>query len=496
LNSNDFLQKARVDVAQDIAIAHPFIHLTRWAETTPDAMLFSDGMNSLSYADTLAFARTMAAKMRALGVNSGDRIALELATGLQIVFTFAAMHEGAATATFNPASHLQVDWLFTSERSDAPNARNVVFVDAGFLNAPAATDVTDLRLRGFASSDDLCRIAYSSGTTGSPKAVALTLDMVHHRAQAAHELVLLGTPFMCLLDLGTASGFHTLMAAVMSGGMYLNPGDARHNHRLVRLFGVTAIKASPIQIAQLLDVARRSDQPVESLVNIYSAGSVVPVALRKTVRDESTARLFNLFGSTEVGRAAERELDDDDLSFAGFVVEGTDLEIVDEHNHPQPFGQQGTVRYRRAHMATSYLDDDEATRHSFRDGWFYTGDEGKLESDGRLFLTGRISDVINLGGIKVQPRVAEDLALTFTGIVDAAGFGFTGTGGVEQFALAVVVQPGESMNASELALALSSQLGPLAPSSIFAVPSIPRNNAGKVDRAELSRVYAAAIASA
>jgi len=493
LNSTDFLQKARVDVAQDNAIAHPFSHLTRWAETTPDAMLFSDGMNSLSYADTLAFTRTMAAKMRALGINSGDRIALELATGLQIVFTFAAMHEGAATATFNPASPLQVDWLFTSERRDAPNARNVVFVDAGFLNAPAATDV---RLRGFTSSDDLCRIAYSSGTTGSPKAVALTHNMVHHRAQAAHELVLLGTPFMCFLDLGTASGFHTLMAAVMSGGMYLNPGDARHNHRLVRLFGVTAIKASPIQIAQLFDVARTSDQPVESLANIYSAGSVVPVALRRTVRDESTARLFNLFGSTEVGRAAERELMDDDTSFAGVVVSGTELEIVDSNDHPVAVGETGLVRYRRAHMAAGYLDDPHATELSFRDGWFYTGDEGALDADGGLTISGRASDVINVGGIKVQPTIAEDHALTHAGVSDAAGFSFAGKAGVEQFALAVVVNPEEPANLSELASALTTHLGALAPSVVFALPSIPRNNSGKVDRAELSRVYSAAIASA
>jgi long-chain acyl-CoA synthetase len=477
-------------------LGHPFLHLARWAQTTPSAMVFSDGLNSLNYSETHSFARTVAAKMRELGVAPGDRVALELATGLQIVFSFAAMHEGASTATFIATSPLQFDWLFTSERRDALTARKVIFVDGDFLKSPASTDVIDLAPRGFTSGRDLCRIANSSGTTGTPKAVALSLEMVHHRAMAAHELVLLGTSFMCILGLGTASGFHTLLAAVMSGGAYLNPGDAKHNHRLVRLFGVTAIKASPIQIAELLAVARSSDEPLDSLVNIFAAGSVVPVALRHAVRAETTARLVNLYGSTEVGRAAERELDDDDLACAGFVVEGTDLEIVDEHDHPQPFGQQGAVRYRRAHMATAYLDDDEATRESFRDGWFYTGDEGKLESDGRLFLTGRISEVINVGGIKVQPRVAEDLALTFTGIVDAAGFGFTGTGGVEQFALGVVVQPGESMNAPELAVVLSSQLGPLAPSAIFTVPSIPRNTAGKVDRAELARTYAAATSRA
>ena len=474
------------------SIAHPFNHLAQGAQTTPDAMLFSDGMNSLSYGDTLTFARNMAAKMRAIGVNSGDRVALELATGLQIVFTFAAMHEGAATATFNPASLLQVDWLFTSERHDAPTAVHVVYVDSGFLNAPVSTDDSKIDKRGFNSSDDLCRIAYSSGTTGSPKAVALTLDMVHHRALAAHELVVSGTAFMCLLDLGTASGFHTLIAAIMSGGSYLNPGDARHNHRLIRRFGVTAIKASPIQITQLFDVARATDEPVDSLVTIYAAGSVVPRALRDAVRSKSSARLVNLYGSTEVGRAAERELSDDDTSFAGVIVDGTDLEIVDENDQLQPAGRRGAVRYRRAHMAVAYVDDDQSSQNSFRNGWFYTGDEGSIDTENRLFLSGRISEVLNLGGIKIQPRVVEDLALTVAGISDAAGFGFTGTGGVQQLALAVVQQPGESIDFSELSGVLARDLGPSAPSVIFALPTIPRNAAGKVDRSELARIYAEA----
>jgi acyl-coenzyme A synthetase/AMP-(fatty) acid ligase len=258
---------------------------------------------------------------------------------------------------------------------------------------------------------------------------------------------------------------------------------------MVGLFAVTSIKASPIQIAQLFDEARRSKQPLDSLRAIYSAGSVMPGSLRRTIRAESTARLFNLYGSTEVGRAAERELTDDDTSFAGFVVSGTDLEIVDRHDRAVDTGMTGMVRYRRAHMAVEYLDDHVSTAHAFRNGWFYTGDEGILDADGRLSLTGRTSEVINVGGVKVQPRDAEELALNEAGVADAAGFSFSGLSGVTQFALAVVARPDHAFDGRELARLMSSHLGVLAPTLIFELPSLPRNPAGKVDRDELDRIY-------
>lgn len=468
--------------------------LREWALKTPSAPFFSDGTQSVTYEAAHTFVVRVALRFRELGVQPGDIVALDMPMGLQVIFACAAMHEAAASLTYTPATlpatEAGFDWLFSTNPNNSSLASNTVAVSGSFLDSLPGYDDA-VTPRPFAGSDALCRIAFSSGTTGVPKQVPLTVDMVLDRSDAAFELFEPGRPFMSLLDLGSASGFHTFVAGLLTGRCYLNPGDARHNVDVIRSQGVSVIKASPTQIALLLAECKQQGLILPSLARVYSAGGVVPVSLRKSVREHTSARLFNLYGSTEVGRAAERELTDDDLTYAGDVVAGTELEVVDEEDRRIPVGEMGRVRYRREHMSTGYRNDPQATAEAFRDGWFYTGDLGSLDHEGRLTLLGRSSHVINVGGVKVSPAEIEGYVNELAEVTESACFVYESDSGVAEFVVAIIAA--ETLDVLECSRDLRDRFGPLAPTGIFRLPELPRTGAGKVRLSELSRLYGEAV---
>lgn len=463
-----------------------------WAQQAPLTIAVDDGEQAFSYADVRTLAKQIAGELRDRGLQSGDIVALSLPGALSCLFIAAALHEGLVTCQLPPngAGDFEADWVLSSSLTDSKFAERHVLIDSAFVDR-VRNRPTNLAPVEFSAPDALCRIVFSSGTTGTPKPIALTCDMVVARAQAANDLVFGATPFLCTLDLASASGFHTFLGCLIAGRTYLVPGAPAHNLKQVTTHRVGAIKASPVQISLLLDEAMRDGVSLSSLEVINSAGSVVPLGLRGKVKAQTHASLVNLFGSSEVGRAAEREIDDDDLAFAGVVVSGTELEIVDEADSLAPLGTEGLVRYRRAGQAHEYYRDADATAQAFHDGWFYTGDIGRLEEGKRLYLVGRASDLINAGGVKVNPAHAERSALGIVGVEDAAGFAHSSDAGVTEFAMALVVTDQADIN--QVIAELKRQLGSLAPTIVFTMPALPRNAAGKISRADVAEIYRKAI---
>ena len=471
-----------------------FARVAHWAATTPEALFFDDGSQKITFAEGHDLSRRLAAHFRRRGLEPGQSVALSLPMGLHTIFLAACLHEGLASSTQPPRDQagFTPDWLFTAAASNDDLAEHVVVVDKNFLTA-VENESPEISVRGFATEDSLCRIAFSSGSTGTPKAVALSVAMVRARADAAYELWSPGRPFMSLLGLSTASGFHTFMAGLSVGDAYLPPGSAQHNAILVRTRGVAAIKASPVQISQLFEAARSEGVTLASLQTVYSAGSVVPLALRRLISTESSAQLINLYGSTEAGRAAERVVADENLTYAGDVVSGTELQIVDNAGDPVTHGTVGDVRYRRALQGEGYLGDPHATNSAFREGWFYTGDVGSLSAEGKLTLAGRSSSVINVGGVKVNPAEVEGYALTHPHIRAAAGFSHEELDGIGRFVLAI--EADDAANLGELVTSLAARFGPLAPQAIFRMPTLPRNDMGKFQLAQIAEIYATSLGS-
>jgi len=175
------------------------------------------------------------------------------------------------------------------------------------------------------------------------------------------------------------------------------------------------------------------------------------------------------------------------LNFAGTIVHSdVTIEIVDDKNLPVASGEVGIIRYRRSGMASGYYNNPAATTEFFKDGFFYPGDMGYLDSSGRLVLEGRSNEVINLGGVKMNPEVIDAIAMAQLGVIDCAAFSIPGPAGVEQLAIALVTDSDFSPENFEKAMAKKSKY-PLA--AAFLVSAIARNENGKILRSQLSEQY-------
>lgn len=446
----------------------------------------------LTYGDLVDNVGKVAGRLRVLGVKPGDVIALALPPQLEAVFVLASFHEAAMCCTLPAAldipAKIGFDWVFATEARASrigPGATRVVTIDAAWLRA--TSDVSRVPAAREFGEDDVCRLLFSSGTTGSPKAVAFTVEGADRRAAsaAAHWMGL--PPLMSLLGLSTASGFLAFYGAMATGQTYFIPGLPAENLALMREFDIASIKASPIQLDALVRAMSPVPTVLPRLKRIQSAGGFLPKGLAERLMKAFGCEVGNLYGSSEVGTVSLRVGAPSEPQDVGLVVEDVELQIVDEDGALVAPGVIGRVRYRRAFQVGGYFRDPDASIAHFIDGWFYPGDRGSLADDGRLRIEGRVSEVLNAAGAKVDPIVLETQALEYDGITDAAAFMADSEDCVERIGLAFVSD--DEPDVEDLAQYLRHRLGGSAPLVYVRLESIPRNDMGKVQRVELATQY-------
>jgi len=149
-------------------------------------------------------------------------------------------------------------------------------------------------------------------------------------------------------------------------------------------------------------------------------------------------------------------------------------------------GVVGLLRYRRPRDPFEYFRDPEATQRVFRDGWCYPGDLGELTETGQLFFRGRADNVVNVGGVKIDPALYDAVALDVVGVTDAAGFTFRDDDDVEVLAIAIVTTHG--FREQELLDSMAQAFGSRQPSMVIKVDEIPKTSMGKTIRGELAEL--------
>jgi acyl-CoA synthetase (AMP-forming)/AMP-acid ligase II len=152
---------------------------------------------------------------------------------------------------------------------------------------------------------------------------------------------------------------------------------------------------------------------------------------------------------------------------------------------PLPFGQQGILRFKSPTVIGGYLDDEEATARAFRNGWFYPGDTGSVGAAGYLFLRGRVDDVINLYGNKIDSRLIEELLDGQPEIIESVAIAVGR--GARSPALIVVVEASAPFDSEALKRLCLERLGRMyVPDAIVQIDTLPRNESGKVRRRALA----------
>jgi long-chain acyl-CoA synthetase len=240
----------------------------------------------------------------------------------------------------------------------------------------------------------------------------------------------------------------------------------------------------------LLERVKLSSYDLSSLRYLTQAGGAMSPSLTRRLRAAlPQARLFVMYGQTE---ATSRltwlppERLDEKLGSVGIPVDGVELRIVHEDDSDAATGEDGEVRVRGANVMRGYWNNPEATAAVLQDGWLRTGDVGRLDADGFLWLQGRRSDMIKTGAHRVHPGDIEDAIAELAGVSEVAVVGIDDEV-LGQVVKAFVVAPGLPPNSENLVKAHCRErlASYKIPREVEFVTALPRTASGKVRRAAL-----------
>jgi acyl-coenzyme A synthetase/AMP-(fatty) acid ligase len=423
--------------------------------------------------------------LREAGVRPNDVVAAGLPSNLNLMFMEALFHEAAIGCIFpgevDQRNPVKFDWLLAKDYSDRFPKEKTIIVDQQFLRR-AAQPITLAPLK-YDSLDSVCRLVFSSGTTGSPVAVPFTIREIEGRVAMTERYWMSARPVLVMIGMMGVSGFACAYLSVARGYTYLCPGTTEQNLQVAEREGVVTLKGSAPQLADVIKKAALSPRALKSVTKIISTGSLLNPQLVVDLASLTNAEVVNLYGSTETGTISMQPGGGDDWSDVGSPMDDGELQIVSNDDQPLPDGEVGAIRWRREFQARHYFRNPEASRRAFRGEWFYSGDLGFASADGHLHLVGRASELINAGGVHLNPAKIDAALQASTLVSDAAVFAFD-TGGVRGLSVAVVPSPSFDLE-SFTRLVLRESRG-MRPDFVVQVERIPRNAMGKVLREEIA----------
>jgi len=365
-----------------------------------------------------------------------------------------------------------------------PGQRHVVVEDAWFADeAPTAAAKPP---QGFAQESDIRCVSLSSGTTGRPKAISLTVKAFHQMMMNYYSTIGYGSweRLLMLVGLSSSWGFSVAAHALFAGRTLVFAANPRESLHMIGLYGADAMVASSVQVRELVTEQTRAPVPCPSLRTILSAGGLLSLSLIAEARAKLCSGIVILYGSTEAGGTAFATTDQLTAieGAIGFVAPWAEVEIVGESGTPLPPGTNGIVRIR-APSTQGAPYPPGADNPSFRDGWFYPGDLGRIGPDGMMVLTGRTSEIINVGGQKLAPDTIEDVLCKHPAVKEAAAFGNFAEAGIEEISVAVV----KSRPVAETALIDWCAERNIPIRRVFIVETLPKTASGKIHRDLLKR---------
>jgi acyl-CoA synthetase (AMP-forming)/AMP-acid ligase II/acyl carrier protein len=346
------------------------------------------------------------------------------------------------------------------------------------------------------ASDDVAIVGHTSGTTATPKIVPYeqwrlaqaARNRVDRGELSANDRIMLLTP---LYSLGTIR--RSLLPPLLVGGSIVCPValEAKALVDVLEDFAPTQCLASPAMLMALLDeFERRSPRPQHSLRLIYSSYSELPADVQVRLQSVFGVPVVRTYGMTETGNIAQTPLSPVQAPAGSVGRAGiAEIAIADATGRFLGSDENGEILVRGPEVFSGYENDDEANRNAFRAGWFRTGDLGRVDRDGFVYLEGRLKDVINRGGAKISPREVEDVLGRHPGVREAAVFPVPHPTLGEAVAAAVVLRRPASVSPSELRRHAREQLAAFkVPSRVIEVDYLPRGPLGKVNRTELAKM--------
>lgn len=484
------------------------------AEARPQDTALVHGDARIANAELLDRVERLAAGLTAQGIGPGDPVALLLGNDPAFVTAFLALAGlGAIVVPVNPGFKQQeLEFTFAScgirgvvsdERTAGVCERIVGgWPDPVEVITTSAAHGQSLTLDALAARHEPARLParepdevlvyqFSSGSTGRPKRVGRTHGNCVAEAETYATIGITERDrIFCTIPL-----FHTygmgccLFAAVRTGATLVlledpNPFLLRR-HRALELLegeGATVFPGVPFNFRLLAEAPASAD--LSALRMCFSAGTALPRASFDAFAEKFGVPVRQLYGCTEAGTLTAN-LDADPVETfesVGTPVGHVRVEVLDEDGEPAAVGEVGEVAVASPALTDGYAGMDELNAVAFRDGAFLTGDLGRLDEDGRLYITGRKKLLIEVGGYKVDPIEVEDVVIAHPKVREAIVVGVAGEVDGEEVVKAVVV-PGEDLDERELIAFCQERLANYkVPRTVELRDEIPRSPLGKVLR--------------
>jgi acyl-CoA synthetase (AMP-forming)/AMP-acid ligase II len=445
--------------------------------------------------DADAIARRLAAQ----GVARGDRVALVIPDGPELVTLLLGVTMlGAAAAPLNPAytrdefafylEDLAPAALILPEGEIAP-AREAAGSSLRVLETRDGSLVATTQAPGYepAQADDVALLLHTSGTTSRPKQVPLRHRNLLASARGIAAFYALGETDVsyAMMPLFHVHGLvASTFAALAAGGSAVVPRRFLPRRLWGQLgeYGVTWLSAGPT--LHTMALGRRGDAPVaDTLRFVRSCSSALSPALLERCESVYGAPMLEAYGMTE----ASHQMTSNPLPPAARipgsvgVSAGAEVRVVDKDGRDTALGE---VVIRGDGVMSGYLANDRANAEAFVDGWFRTGDQGRLR-DGYLHLEGRLKELIIRGGENISPGEIEDALRSHAAVMDAVAFGIESEKYGEEVGAAVSLS--SEAEAAALQDHCRERLAAFkVPVRIYVLPEIPRTATGKLQRRRIA----------
>ncbi|MGH7926293.1 MAG: long-chain-fatty-acid--CoA ligase [Candidatus Binatia bacterium] len=455
-----------------------------------------------------------AALEKHFGLQQGDRVAIFLPNIPEFIVSYYAIERlGAIAVSLNVmlkrdevefilrdcgATLLVTTPQLLEQVSDSiPTLRGIVVV--GEANGRSCLTFSDLVTEHPASqslyarveSEDGAAILYTSGTTGKPKGVLLTHGNLSFNSEAVNRYTQMTADdrLLCFLPLFHCFGQNFIMNGAVNRGAALIlherfvPDEILQSALLNRASVFLGVPAVFMRFLAQTDC----EKYFAAIRYYFTAAAPMPAEVARRWRERFGKTIYEGYGLTETSPFASHnhEFDYREES-VGTALEGVKIKVVNEKGETLPAGELGEIAIKGPNVMKGYFNRPEETAEVIRDGWFLSGDIGKMDKDGYVFLVDRAKDMVNISGFKVWPREVEEVLSRHDGILEVAIIGIPDPLSGEAVKAFVVLKKGAQLTEKEVIDFCRDRIAVYkAPRYVEFIDALPRNPSGKVLKREL-----------
>ena len=503
--------KNRNEYVRGITEVNLVSNLVDTASGHPGKVAVRAGGTATTYAELDELSARVAGLLRDRGLEPGDRVGIMLPNVAEFAAVYyGVLRAGGVVVPMNPllkarevayyladsGTGLIFVWhAFAGEAqggAEQAGSHAVVVEPATWAGLLASAD-PDSRVADRDDSDTAV-ILYTSGTTGQPKGAELTHGNLAQNTKVMTTDLIQLTPDDVIF--GGLPLFHafgqtcTLNAAVAAGAsLTLLPRfGAREALEILAGHHVTVFAGVPTMYVALLGYPDRAKYDLSALRVCVSGGAAIPVEVLRGFEDAFGCLVLEGYGLSETSPVASFNHPDRPRKpgSIGTPIRGVQMRVVDKDGHEVPQGEAGEIVIRGHNVMKGYWHRPEETAKAIPDGWFRTGDVGRVDEDGYFAIVDRKKDMIIRGGYNVYPREIEEVLYEHPAVAEAAVIGLPHKALGEEVGAAVRLNPGADVTAGELRDYVKAQVAAYKyPRAVWFVDELPKGPTGKIVKREI-----------